>query len=101
MLMTGLVYHSSKDPLILRIDQAAILQFAYMCYVEGRQLDLLWLAAYAFLYSGIVYIGGYSTNRLAFSPSYLESRFYHGLIHLHISAIVSYGVYVKSQQLTA
>jgi len=98
MLMAGLAYHSSKDPLILRIDQAAILQFTYMCYVEGLQLGLLWLAAYAFLYSGIVYGGGYSMNRLAFSPSYLESRFYHGLIHLHISTIVSYGIYVKSLQ---
>jgi hypothetical protein len=98
MLMAGLAYHSSKDPLILRIDQAAILQFTYMCYVEGSQLGLLWLAAYAFGYTGVVYGYGYSMNRLAFSPSYLESRFYHGLIHLHISTIVSYGIYVKSLQ---
>lgn len=98
MLITGLVYHSSNNPISLRMDHAAILQFTYMCYIEGRQLDLFWLTSYAFLYSGIVYIGGYSTNRLAFSPSYLESRFYHGLIHLHISAIVTYGIYLKSLQ---
>ena len=99
MLMTGLVYHATNNSITLRMDHAAILQCAYMSYLEGSQLGLLWLAYYGFTYAGIVYGIGYYTERMAFSPSYLESRIYHGIIHVQLSLAVTYSVYVKSRQL--
>ena len=98
VLMSGLVFHSTKDPLILRIDQAFILQFGYMTWMEARELGLLYLVYYGFLYTGIAYFGGYYTRSMAFSPHYVESRIYHGMFHILIASLVSYGVYVKSLQ---
>lgn len=98
ILMTSLVFHSSKNPIILRIDQVNVLYNIVLATIVGQELDLLYVAFPGFIWIMYVYGYGYITSTCAFSNQYVESRLWHGSMHIVGSALWMYGLYVKRLQ---
>ena len=94
-LMAGIAFHSSKDVLLMKIDQLCILQFMVVSFHTAYELELLYLAITGISWASYVYVYGYYTNSLGFSNSYIESTLYHGSIHIMASGMWCYGIYVK------
>ena len=99
MLLTSVTYHSSKNKVLLRIDQSSILHLAILSCKTGYELELLHLAVIGILWCYYVYIHGYRTNTRAFSPNYIEGQLYHGSLHVFVSGLWVYGIYVKQAKI--
>jgi len=93
MLMTSIAFHSSKNKLLMRIDQIALTHLAILSLKTGYELQLFYLPLFGLIWSAYVYIYGYRTQSLAFSPYYIESRIYHASMHLSVSSLWIYGIY--------
>jgi len=93
MLMTSIAFHSSKNELLMRIDQIALTHLAFLSLKTGYELQLFYLPIFGIIWSAYVYIYGYRTQSLAFSPYYIESRIYHASMHLLVSSLWIYGIY--------
>ena len=98
MLLTSVAFHSSKEPILKRIDQAAIVQLALLSLKTGYELQLLFLAILNISWIYYVYIHGYKTNSLAFHPNYTVASLYHSSFHISTSVSWMYGIYVKQLQ---
>ena len=94
-LLAGVAFHSSKDSFLMRIDQATIVHLVSMTCKTAYEMDLLYLPLSVIAWSLYVYMYGYYTKSLAFSPSYIQSAAYHGSLHILISGMWVYGIYVK------
>ena len=92
LLVTSVAFHSSKNEIIMRIDQASIVHIVIVSIIAGYQLDRMWVAVVGTGWAIYVYCYGYMKNTMAFSPSYIESRIYHATTHLVISGGWIYGV---------
>jgi hypothetical protein len=95
LLMASIAYHSSKNQLVMRLDQLTICNMIYLSFITGYELQLVYLPALGTLWCIYVYLYGYATNTLGFSPHYIESSLYHGSIHAMVSGTWTYGIYVK------
>jgi hypothetical protein len=93
MLMTSIAFHSSKNELLMRIDQLCLLHLLSLSIKTGYELQLVYLPIFGIIWSAYVYIYGYKTTSLAFSPYYIESRIYHASMHLLVSGLWVYGIY--------
>jgi hypothetical protein len=100
LLMSSLIHHSSKNSIILRIDQANIVHNVVLACIVGNELQLLYVAFPGFIWIMYVYGYGYMTSTCAFSNNYVESRLWHGSMHIVGSALWMYGLYVKHQRTT-
>ena len=98
VLLTSVAYHSSKDPILMRIDQASIVQLIIMSCKTGYELELLYIGIFNLSWMYYVYIHGYKTNSLAFHPNYIVASLFHGSFHVSTSVSWMYGIYVKQLQ---
>ena len=94
-LIAGVAFHASKDPLLMRIDQATILHLVFMSCKTGYEMGLLYLPLSVVAWAFYVYGYGYYTKTLAFAPSYIQSSAYHGSLHILISSMWIYGIYMR------
>lgn len=97
-LMVSITYHSSKHPTILIIDQLSITHLIFNSIKTGYELNLSHLSILGLAWLLYIYFYGYYTKTLAFSPSYVVSSSCHGTIHLLVSGMWIYGIYVKQLQ---
>jgi len=93
VVMTSIAFHSSKNEILMRIDQLIILHLVGVSCTQAYELNLVYLLFLVTLWSTYVYMYGYTTNSLAFSPHYIESRLYHASMHVLISSLWIYGIY--------
>ena len=98
ILISSLIFHSSKDNTMMRIDQANIVHNIVLATIVGQELDLLYVAFPGFIWILYVYLYGYTTSTCAFSNNYVEARLWHGSMHIVGSALWMYGLYVKRLQ---
>uniref|UniRef100_A0A6C0DGJ9 Uncharacterized protein n=1 Tax=viral metagenome TaxID=1070528 RepID=A0A6C0DGJ9_9ZZZZ len=98
VLLTSVAYHSSKEPILKYIDQAAIVQLIIMSCKTGYELELLYIGILNLSWMYYVYIHGYKTNSLAFHPNYIVASLFHGSFHVSTSVSWMYGIYVKQLQ---
>jgi len=95
MILSSVAFHSSKDMLLMRIDQFALLHLLVISFHTAYELGLVYLPTIGSLWSIYIYIYGYRTETLAFSPYYIESRLYHSSMHVILTVLWTYGIYVK------
>jgi hypothetical protein len=98
VLLTSVAYHSSKDPILMCIDQASIVQLIIVSCKTGYELELSFLAAFNFLWIYYVYVHGYRTTSLAFHPNYIVGSLFHSSFHISTAVSWMYGIYVKQLQ---
>jgi hypothetical protein len=98
VLLTSVAFHSSKEPILKYIDQAAIVQLIIMSCKTGYELQLLFLAILNLSWIYYVYIHGYKINSLAFHSNYTIASLFHGSFHISTSVSWMYGIYVKQLQ---
>jgi hypothetical protein len=97
-LIVSITYHSSKDSTILIMDQLSITHLILVSIKTGYELNLSHLSSIGLAWLIYIYLYGHYTKTLAFSPSYVVSSSSHGTIHLLVSGIWIYGIYVKQLQ---
>jgi hypothetical protein len=95
LLLPSATYHSSKDILLMRIDQLALLHLLAVSFKTAYELNLVYLPSIGTVWSVYIYMYGYKTRTLAFSPHYVESSLYHSSMHLILTVLWTYGIYVK------
>ena len=98
VLMTSIAFHSSKDILLMRIDQLAIVHLGLFGARIVYEHNLYHLYVLGFCWPAYVYMYGYYTKSLAFSPYYIVSASYHSTIHLLVAGLWSCAIYAKYLQ---
>jgi len=94
ILMTSLVYHTTKNPLVMKIDIAACYYLAAACIPYAWIYKVLYIGLPPSIYSCIIYHVGYYTKSMAWSPSYEEATFWHSTIHLSVALSILWGSYL-------
>jgi len=93
ILMTSLIYHSTKDKRFLYVDIAACYYLTSVYLWYAYTYNVLYLGIPVTSYTALVYHYGYHNKALAWSPNYNESTFWHSTIHLAVALSAGYGSY--------
>jgi hypothetical protein len=93
ILICSIFYHSTKNYFYFWMDQTACFTLAYTLYNESVALNRV----HEYYLGGgsviLLYAGGYLTQRLIWSPNFIESTICHMLMHI----ITMYCAYRCSQ----
>lgn len=97
ILITSLIFHSTKDKKFMMLDIAAVhyLVAVYLWY--AYTYHVLYLGIPVTSYTVLLYHYGYYNKSLAWSPNYDESTFWHSTIHLAVALSAGYGSYQIGQ----
>jgi hypothetical protein len=94
ILITSLLYHTTKSPVHLQIDIAACYYLASTYLWYSYMYNVLYIGLPLTTYTIFIYHYGHSTKSLAWSSNYDESSFWHASIHVAVALSASYGSYV-------
>ena len=93
VLITSLIYHSTKDKKFLMVDLTACYYLTTVYLWYAYKYNVLYLGIPVTSYTVIVYHYGYHNKALAWSPNYHEATFWHSTIHLAVALSAGYDSY--------
>jgi hypothetical protein len=93
ILMTSLLFHSTKHPTYLIIDQATCYYIVAVYLYYAARYGVLYIGIPITSYSFLLYHYGHYTKSLAWSPNIQEANMWHSTIHLAVSLSAAYGSY--------
>jgi len=93
VLITSLIYHSTKDKKFMILDIAAVHYLVAIYLWYAYTYKVLYLGIPVTSYTVLVYHYGYHNKALAWSPNYDESTFWHSTIHLAVALSAGFGSY--------
>jgi hypothetical protein len=93
ILITSLIFHSTKDKKFMMLDIAAVYYLVDVFLWSAYTYKVLYFGIPVTSYTVLVYHYGYHNNALAWSPNHDESTFWHSTIHLAVALSAGYGSY--------
>ena len=99
ILLSSVVYHSTKNYTVYWIDQSACYVVIYVLFEKCVKLKE---TVHFYTWSGtvgVLYFGGYFTKRLVWSPDYIEATGCHVLMHLIVMTSASAVSYLTNARI--
>jgi hypothetical protein len=93
ILMTSLLFHSTKHPTYLIIDQATTYYVVAVYLYYAATYGILYIGIPIATYTFMLYHYGHYTKTLAWSPDVQEANMWHTTIHFAVVLSAAYGSY--------
>lgn len=93
ILMSSLLWHSTKHPTYLIIDQTMCYYLTSVYLYYAARYGILYVGIPISTYSFIIYHYGHYTKSLAWSPDTDQANMWHSTIHFAVALSAAYGSY--------